>query len=155
MKILVVSDSHGNVENLCRAVDREHPDMVFHLGDGWRDAEHLRRRYPNLPLEQVAGNCDLHRGGNTRIILSLEGRRLLLCHGHTFRVKSGLHFLLREALEQGADTALFGHTHTPFTELREGVLLFNPGSIGNAHQQTYGTLLVEDGRCYPALWTLG
>ena len=58
MKILVFSDSHGNEDNMIRAVERERPftlDAIVHLGDGWRDAEALHRLYPRIPLEQVAG----------------------------------------------------------------------------------------------------
>ena len=32
-KVLVLSDSHGNVGNMIRAVKREEPDMILHLGD--------------------------------------------------------------------------------------------------------------------------
>ena len=56
MKVLVVSDSHGDIESLCRAAERERPDLALHLGDGWRDAELLARRYPDLPVEQVTWN---------------------------------------------------------------------------------------------------
>ncbi len=32
MKILVLSDSHGNIENMMRAVEQEQPEMLIHLG---------------------------------------------------------------------------------------------------------------------------
>ena len=41
MKILVLSDSHGNISNMEAAVEREQPRMILHLGDCWRDAERL------------------------------------------------------------------------------------------------------------------
>ncbi|MCR5826070.1 MAG: metallophosphoesterase [Oscillospiraceae bacterium] len=154
MKILVVSDSHGDVENMCRAVERERPDLVMHLGDGWHDAEVLRSRYPALPIEQVPGNCDFRGGTAATRILVYEGKRILLCHGHTLGVKGDLSILMREAMAQGVDVALFGHTHRPFVELRNGVWLLNPGSIGDYRRPTYGTLLLGDGTCYPSLWTV-
>lgn len=40
-RILVLSDSHGNVNNMVTAVSRLHPDMIIHLGDCWADAEQL------------------------------------------------------------------------------------------------------------------
>lgn len=55
MKVLVLSDSHGNIANMVQAVERESPRMVFHLGDCWRDGERLHDRFPELPLEQVPG----------------------------------------------------------------------------------------------------
>ena len=51
MKYLVLSDSHGNVDNMVRAVEREKPDGIIHLGDCWRDAEELHELFPRLPLE--------------------------------------------------------------------------------------------------------
>ena len=49
MKYLVLSDSHGNVDNMVRAVEREKPDGIIHLGDCWRDAEELHELFPRLP----------------------------------------------------------------------------------------------------------
>ena len=62
MKVLVLSDSHGNLSNMMRAVEQESPRMILHLGDCWRDGERLHDRFPSLPLEQVYGNCDYLRG---------------------------------------------------------------------------------------------
>ena len=42
MKYLVLSDSHGNVDNMVRAVELVKPQGIIHLGDGWRDVEELR-----------------------------------------------------------------------------------------------------------------
>lgn len=150
MKILVVSDSHGDVDNLCAAVEQSSPEMVLHLGDGWRDAELLAARYPELPLEKVPGNCDYRRDEAAVRLLTLGGKRILICHGHTLGVKSNLSILLRTALEQGADVALFGHTHKPLVDIRRGVVLLNPGSIGSYSRPTYATLEIEGGKCLPA-----
>ena len=54
-KILVLSDSHGNVNNMVTAVSRLHPDMIIHLGDCWADAEQLHRKFPMTIMEQDAG----------------------------------------------------------------------------------------------------
>ena len=150
MKVLVVSDSHGDVENMYRAVEREQPRMVLHLGDGWRDAEILARRYPDLPLEKVPGNCDFRSGEPAVRLILIAGKLVMICHGHTLGVKTNLSMLLREALEQKADAVLFGHTHTPFVDIRNGVVMLNPGSIGSYSRATYGTLTFRDGKCLPA-----
>ena len=93
MKILLFSDSHGNEDNMIRAVERERPstlDAIVHLGDGWRDAEALHRLYPRIPLEQVPGNCDLGRFEERERVVFFGDCRVLLCHGHTLGVKSSL-----------------------------------------------------------------
>ncbi len=154
IKILVVSDSHGDVENMCRAVELVRPSTVLHLGDGWHDAQALCRRYPNLPLEQVPGNCDFRVRESAERLLIYGGKRVLMCHGHTQGVKTDLGMLLRTALEQQADAVLFGHTHKPFVDIRSGVAMLNPGSIGAAVRPSYGTLTIGDGRLVPATYLL-
>lgn len=147
MKILVLSDSHGNVSNMLRAVEREQPRAVFHLGDCWRDAERLHDRLPDLPLEQVPGNCDWLRScRETEKLLELEGKRVLLCHGHTYGVKQSLLAAGLAAEEKGLDLFLFGHTHKPLVDMRGKTLFLNPGSIGDYARPTYGVVTLENGR---------
>ena len=152
--VLVVSDSHGNVENMCRAVELVRPALLLHLGDGWRDVPALARRFPELPVEQVPGNCDFRADERAERVVEIGGKRVLLCHGHTFGVKTDLGMPLRAALERGVDAALFGHTHKPLVDIRRGVVLLNPGSIGNRVRPTYGTLTVADGKCVGATHVL-
>ena len=68
-RILVLSDSHGNVNNMVTAVGRLHPDMIIHLGDCWADAEQLHRKFPMTVMEQVPGNCDCRQEVQERILL--------------------------------------------------------------------------------------
>lgn len=143
MKILVLSDSHGNIANMERAVERESPRMVFHLGDCWRDGERLHCRFPELPLVQVPGNCDFRSQEAAEQLLCLEDRRILLCHGHTYGVKQSLLAAGYAAEEKKLDVFLFGHTHRPLVDLRGKTLFMNPGSIGDYHP-TYGLLLLAD-----------
>lgn len=89
MKYLVLSDSHGHVDNIVRAVEREKPDGIIHLGDCWRDAEELHELFPRLPLEQVPGNCDFGRFEALERVLILDDHRVLIAHGHTMGVKTG------------------------------------------------------------------
>ena len=41
MKILIFSDSHGDVDIMRDIVEKEKPDMIIHLGDSIKDAEKL------------------------------------------------------------------------------------------------------------------
>lgn len=154
IKVLVVSDSHGDVDNMCLAVDLEQPQLVLHLGDGWRDADLLAERYPDLPIEKVAGNCDYHVYEPTVRLLLIGGRRVMMCHGHTLGVKTDIAIVLREAQRLKADVALFGHTHKTFDDIRAGIVLHNPGSIGSRARPTYGILTFEDGVCRTSLHNL-
>lgn len=157
MKILLFSDSHGNEDNMIRAVERERPftlDAIVHLGDGWRDAEALHRLYPRIPLEQVPGNCDLGRFEERERVVFFGDCRVLLCHGHTLGVKSSLLRASYEARERGAQALLYGHTHIPHIDYHDGLWLVNPGSIGDWRRPSYGVLTVEGDKLSPANFTL-
>ena len=144
MKILVLSDSHGNFGNMVQAVEREQPRMIFHLGDGWRDAQRLQERYPNTPLEQVPGNCDFMSKEQPERMIWVKNKRILLCHGHTLGVKYGLTQAAERGREDNLDLILFGHTHTPLVDRQGKLWLMNPGSIGDFHP-SYGIITIDDG----------
>ena len=146
MKILVLSDSHGNLENMVQAVERESPRMILHLGDCWREAERLHDRYPDLPFHQVPGNCDFRPGEPTEQLLFVGDKRVLMCHGHTYRVKQSLLLAGYAAEEQNLDLFLFGHTHQPLVDMRGKTLFLNPGSIGDYFRPFYGIVTLENGR---------
>ena len=144
MKILVLSDSHGNTRALLEAVAR-HPDAAaaFFLGDGTRDADALEQKYPRLPLYRVRGNCDFGSFDPVEGLAPLGGVVFFYTHGHAYFVKSGLEELTEAAKARGADVALFGHTHVPLCEMRDGVALFNPGSAGYMHA-SFGVVTIRD-----------
>lgn len=146
MKILVLSDSHGNVANMVRAVEKEAPRMILHLGDCWRDGEKLHDHFPEIPFHQVPGNCDYRSSEPTEQLLCLEDKRILLCHGHTFGVKQSLLTAGYASDEENLDLFLFGHTHCPLVDRRGKTLFLNPGSIGDHFQPTYGVVTLENGR---------
>ncbi len=144
MDFLIFSDSHGKRNRIERVLDRQirMPDAIFFLGDGITDLDDRER---GIPVFRVRRNCDWRIGDAEipeELILTFEGKRILLCHGHRFGAKSGTAGLLRAAIGQNADFVLFGHTHSPFSEtvpagtqigtefLERPVTLFNPGSIG-------------------------
>lgn len=146
MKILVLSDSHGNVENMVRAVESESPRMILHLGDCWRDAEHLRDRFPDIEFYQVPGNCDYRSFEPAEQLLCIEDLRILFCHGHTYGVKQSLLRAGYAAEEQSLDLFLFGHTHKPLVDRRGKTWFLNPGSIGDYFHPTYGVVIIQQGK---------
>ena len=132
MKLLIVSDTHGDLRALRRAVDVEQDAAaVIFLGDGLRDAEALQDERPALRLYAVRGNCDLGLSAATGALAPFGGVLFFYTHGHLYGVKSGLTELAEAAAARGAQAALFGHTHRQTLEQRSGVLLFNPGSLSS------------------------
>lgn len=146
MRILVLSDSHGDLSNMERAVERTDPHMILHLGDCWRDGERLTGRFPAIPFHQVPGNCDYRSSEPAEKLLFLEDKRVLMCHGHTYGVKQSLLSAGLAAEEQNLDLFLFGHTHRPLVDRRGKTLFINPGSIGAALRPSYAVVTLSEGK---------
>lgn len=146
MKVLVLSDSHGNVDHMVQAVEQSSPRMILHLGDCWRDGERLHALFPDIPFYQVPGNCDCRPAEPTEQLLFWEDKRVLMCHGHTYSVKQSLLIAGYTAEEQALDLFLFGHTHRPLVDMRGKTMFLNPGSIGDHRQPTYGIITLLNGK---------
>ena len=146
MKFIVFSDSHGIADNMIRAVNKEKPDLCFFLGDGERDLSLLQKRFPQLPVNAVRGNCDVFSSLPGTLVCAAGGLKIFATHGHLFGVKHDPIFreLCEAALEADADVVLFGHTHDPFRDRTMGMELLNPGSIGPSTRPSYG-LILKDG----------
>ncbi len=144
MRILVLADSHGRLENMIRCVEFTEPDHLLHLGDCVRDAEKLQRSFPSLPMTVVPGNCDWGDQDEPEKLIELGGRRIFMLHGHTRGVKYDLRRLWYAGREYGADAVLFGHTHTASVDFDGSMYLMNPGSIGGVHAPvTYGIITIN------------
>jgi len=144
VKILVISDSHGNKGAIRKAVDLEVPGIILHLGDHDSDCKTIEPEYPDIPFRCVRGNCDRSSTGADTDEFTLGGKRFYMTHGHLQRVKIGLSPVLKAASCRGADVLLFGHTHVPYYSVKENVTVVNPGSIGMGGK-TYAVLEFKNG----------
>lgn len=127
MRIAVLSDTHGNawaLEACVRAAG--HVDAWLFLGDNTRDTAALEAT--GAAVYAVRGNTDLGAAYPVERVVELGGKRIFLCHGHTYGVNGGLTRLALRARELGCQAALFGHTHIPFLDETGPVVLLNPGS---------------------------
>ena len=137
-KLLVLSDTHGDVRALKAVLDWA-KDMLqggaistaVFLGDGADDL------YPAVDgagffceWKLVRGNNDFEFSIPEASVLDFGGKRFFLCHGHRYALHNGYHTLIAAARSRGVDAALFGHTHVPYCKNMGGIELINPGSIG-------------------------
>ena len=143
-RILVFSDSHDRLA-LCEKTIKNVPcDLILHAGDYARDAQELKKRFPDKELIYVRGNCDIHAYAQDDEIIELDGVRIFLTHGHKYAVKyeDSYRTLTAAARAKDCSVAVFGHTHEAYTDENDGVLLLNPGSA----RFSYGVIEIENGK---------
>jgi putative phosphoesterase len=106
------------------------------------------------PVHAVRGNRDLFVRLPRALRLEFEGVRLGLIHGHGgllaylleklryytvgFYYGHYLRQVLRSFAKGEVDVIVFGHSHRPYQGRVNGVLLFNPGSVGPDYPPTCG-----------------
>ena len=130
MKILIVSDSHGNNGPLRAAIMKEAPDMLIHLGDAEYSQSEIARwaGAPKTPCIFVKGNCDTYCDQDivrNTAVFSLNGHKFFCSHGHLQKVNYGLLTISLTAQEQGCDICMFGHTHVPYDSFGDAISDFN------------------------------
>lgn len=142
LKILVFSDSHRYLNGMYCAIEEHKPDQVIHLGDLQDDAEEVAMVYPRLPICMVPGNCDGWTTEAATKLITIDGVKILLGHGHLWHVKQGYETAILQARKAGADLLLFGHTHVAVCrQLEDGLWMMNPGTA----QSTFGIITIENG----------
>ncbi len=130
MKILVFSDSHSSFSFMRRCIEAVRPDAMIHLGDYYSDGQTMAEEYPRIPIYQVPGNCDAHRGyiPDPEIqLISIHGVRIYMTHGHRHGVKMSPYKLLADARAANVQAVLFGHTHVAVCRQEDGLWVLNPG----------------------------
>ncbi len=133
----ILSDSHDNLTRVREAIrlfNDSGCDLVIHAGDFVAPFTVEELRNLRAPVRAVFGNCDGEKAGLAKAFLGLgEIREAPLKFTH-----AGLRFLLchldgpveKHLASKAYDVVIFGHTHKPLAELRDGVLLLNPGEAG-------------------------
>ncbi len=149
MNIYVFSDSHTDTSRMLQVIEnnKHRIDYIIHLGDNDSDADYISQSYFTIPVAAVAGNCDMFSRRRNEILVKYGSKRLLLTHGANI-VSAGCYGgALRAAKDEKADGVLFGHTHVPYCETIDGILLFNPGSITlprGGSTYSYGIIEIND-----------
>ena len=158
---------------LLEAVEAEHPDRIVLLGDllyhgprndlpdGYAPKEVMGMLNPlATQIVAVRGNCeaevdqmvlDFPCMADYAVLLDPSvaddfgrPRELFATHGHVFG--PGLHGSAEHMPPLPAGSALlYGHTHVKVSELRDGVRLFNPGSVSIPKDGTHSFGVYEDG----------
>jgi uncharacterized protein len=119
----VISDTHGLLRP--EAVDvLRGSDLIIHAGDVGKP-EVIERLGEVAPLHAVCGNIDQ---GSWAAALPLT--ELVEVGDHHFFVLHDIAQLDVDPVAAGFAAVVFGHSHRPSIETRNGVLFLNPGSAG-------------------------
>ena len=125
MKILLVSDSHGNRDLLIKLANIYRDYTKIHLGDRGFDKSLL----DNLGFIYIDGNCDY--GNNKDKVISIDDQTIFITHGDKYNIKFDLNKLYFKALEVSANIVFFGHTHIQTNIIYDNIRFINPGALIN------------------------
>ncbi len=123
MTIGVISDTHGLLRP--EALEAlQGADLILHAGDvGPREV--LERLGEIAPVVAVRGNVDTAIWATAlplADVIEAGGVQLYMLHDRTA--------LDLDPVAAGFAAVIFGHSHRPGAERRDGVLFLNPGSAG-------------------------
>ena len=127
MKILVVSDNHGNENSLEELIYlyKDQVDYWLHCGDSEFKSSH--------PLwntfKTVNGNMDYRNEFPQYLVETFEDENFVVVHGHRHQVKFSFEPMAELAKENHAHIVFYGHTHIAKVDKEAGVYFINPGSI--------------------------
>lgn len=137
MRILVVSDVHGDFYSLKKAIDSQpSAEVVIFCGDGEKEFQTIKMYYSNKMFIGVKGNCDFGSMLLGVETITLEGKKIFITHGHLYNAKMTMTNLYYAAKEQNADILLYGHTHKAVSDYNDGMYILNPGSC-NGYDASY------------------
>lgn len=86
-------------------------------------------------MEMVAGNNDFFSDLPSEKIFRIGKHNVMITHGHRYYIGIGSEMLKREAVAEGADIVMYGHTHRPVIDISKDIIAINPGSLSYPRQE--------------------
>ena len=150
MKIGILADTHireGKSLPLFIWNALENVEIILHAGDIL--IENVLEELSILaPVVAVKGNCDWSLPDlPDRTITSVGKIRIGITHGYLGTGKSTAERAYNTFKDDRVDLIVFGHSHIPFKNMHNGIMLFNPGSPTDRRGQPHysvGILTIED-----------
>ena len=121
--VRLISDTHGLLRPQAEA-ELEGADLILHAGDLGR-SEILVALNDIAPTRAIRGNVDMGPWADALPLtqsIEVDGLRLYMIHDQDD--------LRKHPPPSDCAVVLFGHSHRPLVEERNGILFVNPGSAG-------------------------
>lgn len=153
MRIGVLSDTHlHDVEKYLpqKILDEfRYVDMVLHAGDLVTPAVLDKLRTVCQDVRAVWGNMDPQEVRNNlpeKQIIEIGKFKIAMMHGfgHPNRL---IELMSKTFKDDQVNLVIFGHSHTPTKETKDGILYFNPGSPTDkifSPYNSYGIIEIND-----------
>lgn len=160
MKIGVMSDTHGSLLYLEKALDILHEcDVIFHGGDllyhgprndipeGYNPKGFISKLNEVSNIIIAKGNCDsdvdqmvINHPIQAPFVMSQFGEtRILMTHGYTETKDE----IIKKAKNMGADILILGHTHVKELYCDENLIVLNPGSTTIPKDGTHSVAIID------------
>ncbi len=159
--IYLISDTH--VPERREAIPQEflsqlkEEDIVLHAGD-WTNAATLKLLQQKAKTFGVWGNMDdgaVRKELPEKTIVEIQNFKIGITHG--FGAPEGMVEKVQSKFLEKVDMILYGHTHVPHSEEKDGILFYNPGSLSfntDRRELTYAILEIKNNELAPRLITL-
>lgn len=134
MKVVIISDAHGDISLIRKIANIEHnADAFIDAGDSCLEASEIR------PFISVRGNCDFSFYPLSRV-LYFDCWSVFLTHGASVSMSS----LINLTKSHKCNVLIYGHTHKCEYKIVDSIYVINPGSISRPRDGYVGTYLVVD-----------
>ena len=135
MRVLIVSDTHGKHAGLDRVLEEAGEiDLFIHLGDVEGGEDYIGA-VVECEKHIVRGNNDFFSDLPREEEFCIGKYRVFITHGHGYYVSLDPEYIREEGKARNADIVMFGHTHRPYFEENEGLVILNPGSVSYPRQE--------------------
>ena len=143
MKILITADTHGNYVPISDYIlANDDIDLLIHAGDGVDDVKNIHYE-TDIAYYVVKGNNDFFANESYDKIIDIDKQRIFLSHGHRYNIDFTYENILEKAKSESCDIIIFGHIHKYVNEIKNDILLLNPGSPYLARDGFYGFVILE------------
>jgi putative phosphoesterase len=150
----LVSDTH--LPRFGRALPRALEDglrsagveRILHMGD-MTDPIAIDLFEALAPFDAVAGNNDpdlIRKRYGRKKIVTIAGVRIGMVHGDVGRARTTHECAIDAFADDDVNVILYGHSHRPFVDRRDGVIVANPGSPTDKRLMplySYGLLTID------------